>query len=220
MRENGAIVSTTFVRALVLGLVTEKRPDVFTGEKPFKCTYSFIYKLLRSFHLSYRVATRAASKVPEDWDRQGYLLALRLCHSIKVEETPPQLLINADQTGINYLLQGNKTWHPQGDKQVAIIGEEEKRQFTLMVAFSAAGDLLPFQAIYSGKTETSLPSSQLRKNAEPIQFDMSGGTKHWSNLNCMKLVSHRYKTVQTLTSMSHSGWNMSLYHTSKNKSVS
>jgi len=39
-----------------------------------------------------------------------------------------------------------------------VAGTEEKRAFTLVVGVSASDDVLPFQAIYKGKTSLSLPA--------------------------------------------------------------
>ena len=46
-----------------------------------------------------------------------------------------------------------------GAKQVAVVGIEEKRAFTLMVSVAADGTILLFQAIYQGSTRNSLPSA-------------------------------------------------------------
>ena len=55
---------------------------------------------------------------------------------------------------------GNRlTYNPTGAKQVAVVGMEEKRAFTLMVSVAADGTILPFQAIYRGSTKNSLPSA-------------------------------------------------------------
>jgi hypothetical protein len=81
---------------------------------------------------SWRKMTQAAGKLPSDWDDQGLRLALRLCSSIKEEGTPPELVINADQTGIHLVLMGDKTYHSRGEKQVPGLGKEEKRQMTFI----------------------------------------------------------------------------------------
>lgn len=113
-----------------------------------------------------------------------------MAHTIATEHTPPELVVNADQTGVNYLIMGNKTWAPRGDKQVPAIGQEEKRAFTTMVAFTASGYMLPFQAIYKGKTTLSLPSVEVRQAAEAMGILFtSRGDRHWSNLPCMIEVS-------------------------------
>ncbi|GAB1524317.1 hypothetical protein RhiTH_007470 [Rhizoctonia solani] len=73
---------------------------------------------------------------------------------------PPKLIINTNQTGVSYLGTGTKTWELQGSSQVSGVGKEEKQQFMLMAAVTAAGQILPYQAIYKGQTAVSLPSVQ------------------------------------------------------------
>lgn len=54
----------------------------------------------------------------------------------------------------------------RGSKQVGLIGNEEKRAFTTLLAVSAAGDLLPPQCVYEGKTDRSTPSSTATNHKE------------------------------------------------------
>lgn len=103
---------------------------------------------------------------------------------------PAELVINADQTGVVILPAGKETWAERGAKQVAGVAKEEKRQYTLMVGSSASGDMLPFQAIWSGKTAKSLPEPKVRAPGEKQGHRwVPGGERHWSTLETMKKVS-------------------------------
>jgi hypothetical protein len=53
---------------------------------------------------------------------------------------------------------GKQTWHMKGAKQVATMGMDEKRAFTLVPLISASGELLPMQTIFHGQTSASCPS--------------------------------------------------------------
>jgi hypothetical protein len=81
------------------------------------------------------------------------------------------------------------TWAPTGSKQVAVHGNEEKRAFTLLVSVASDGTALPMQAIYSGKTEHSRPSSKSPHYFELIAagflLEESGTTTYWSNHQTM-----------------------------------
>jgi hypothetical protein len=65
-----------------------------------------------------------------------------------------------DQTQVVYQMGGGLTFDTMGISQVSVLGIDEKHAFTLVVAVSGAGDLLPFQAIFQGKTKLSTPSSK------------------------------------------------------------
>lgn len=138
---------------------------------------------------SLRVGTRAAQKTPEDWETKCEDAFLRVVYHIQLHKIPASLVINADQTGVSLLPMGNKTYAPRGSKQVPILGKEEKRQFTAMVASSASGTMLPVQCIWSGKTALSLPRNDARAESESRGNRwVPGGDNHWSTLETMKQV--------------------------------
>lgn len=102
---------------------------------------------------------------------------------------PPELVINADQTGICMVPAGNKTWHKTGAKQVAMFGKDEKQQFTLMVGLAASRNVIPFQSIHKGKTSVSLPSEKMCEDGTHLEITwVPGGKNHWSSIKTMKLV--------------------------------
>ncbi|KAF9520430.1 hypothetical protein BS47DRAFT_1357617 [Hydnum rufescens UP504] len=75
-----------------------------------------------------------------------------------------------------------------GAKQVAAMAKEEKHQFTLMVATSAAGKVVPFQSIHKGKTGASLPSQESHAEGEKMGILWTpGGLTHWSSILSMKV---------------------------------
>ncbi|KAF6760603.1 hypothetical protein DFP72DRAFT_764170, partial [Ephemerocybe angulata] len=83
------------------------------------------------------------------------------------------------------------TWAEKGSKQVAAVGLEEKRAFTVMVSVSSDGQVLPFQSIYEGKTEKVVPSASApyRRECDEIGccFEHSRSSTYWSNQLTMKL---------------------------------
>jgi hypothetical protein len=80
---------------------------------------------------------------------------------------------------------------PTGSKQVEVVGKDEKRTFTLMVGISMSGEVLPFQAVYAGKTKASLPTSSApnyTKETEElkIHIESSGNNTYWSTMRTTK----------------------------------
>ncbi|KIK76001.1 hypothetical protein PAXRUDRAFT_62464, partial [Paxillus rubicundulus Ve08.2h10] len=81
------------------------------------------------------------------------------------------------------------TYEEVGSKQVAVIGQEEKQAFTVVVGISASGCAIPFQIIYCGKTARSLPTkktSQFRE-AQELGFKLrfSNTDTYWSTFELM-----------------------------------
>jgi hypothetical protein len=68
---------------------------------------------------------------------------------------------------------------------------KEKRAFTFMVGLSADGKLLPFQSIWGGKTNASLPTSRTDEYREAVElgflFEISGiPSNYWSTEDILK----------------------------------
>ena len=83
-----------------------------------------------------------------------------------------------------------QTYVPTGSKQVEVIGKDEKQAFTLVVGISMSGEVLPFQAIYAGRSQLSLPSSDAPSyaKAQDLKFhlEFSGNDTYWSTMATMQ----------------------------------
>ncbi|KIJ33779.1 hypothetical protein M422DRAFT_120251, partial [Sphaerobolus stellatus SS14] len=133
---------------------------------------------------SERATTRAAQKIPLDAPEQIRRSFIRQAKAIRDYDIPDELRVNADQQQTRFQMGSDRTWAPCGDKQVASVGKEEKRAFTLMVAISACGEILAYQAIWDGVQARSLPNMTL-EIAEAVKqlgfvFDLSKTTTYWS----------------------------------------
>ena len=117
--------------------------------------------------------------------------ALHLASTISEHQVPEPLSVNSDQTGVTYGAGALQTYAPIGSKQVEVIGKDEKRAFTLMVGVSMSGEVLPFQAIYAGKSPLSLPSKDApsyTKATQDLNFhlEFSGNETYWSTMATMQ----------------------------------
>ena len=189
LRQNGVPISAPVVRAIMLGVIQQACPHLLDGKK-HQLPRSSVHNFMHSMHYSYRVATQSAKSTPKNWLELGRNMAIRIARSIHTHRTPPELVINADQTGIHLFPLPGHTWNPCGDKQVQVLGKEEKCQVTLMMASTSSGSILPSQVIVPGKTVCSLPPHEkCLKYSQFIKYFVSGGDKHWSNQQMMKAVS-------------------------------
>ena len=64
-----------------------------------------------------------------------------------------------------------------GSNSVAVKGLTDKRNITITFVITLAGEFLPLQIIYRGKTQKSQP----RGFSFPPGFIVSQNPKHWSN---------------------------------------
>ena len=94
----------------------------------------------------------------------------------QIKKSPPELVINWDQTGINVVPISQWTQAEKGAIRVEIAGAGDKRQITVTVAGTLSGKLLLFQILYEGKTERCLLLTQFLEG-----FDNWHTPNHWAN---------------------------------------
>ena len=70
--------------------------------------------------------------------RELYLQEIR--NAAIMDEIPPEMVINFDQTGINYMPISSWSMEHESAKRVEIIGKEDKRQITAVFAGTYTGD--------------------------------------------------------------------------------
>ena len=73
-------------------------------------------------------------------------MVLRLAYFVFIHEIPPELVINADHTGIMLTPMKGRGWMTDEQlksKDKRVVGHGDKRQFTLLPTTSAAGVMLP-----------------------------------------------------------------------------
>jgi len=144
----------------------------------------------RSLNWSIRASTRAGRKFPPNANDILRKAALRIAYITKHEDIPSVLMANSDQTQV-VLAQGcDVTYAPTNSKQIATIGSDEKRAFTVLVTLTNDGKLLPFQSIHKGSTSASLPAKEARSMtdavAEGFLFESSKTPTYWSTQETMR----------------------------------
>lgn len=195
LRGAGAPLTVVSVRAVLVAKILDLKPEIlqhqFKDGSFFCVSDSFVEKWMHdALHWSRRKATRAAHKLPVDWEAQCEHAFLWKAYAIKQYDIPASLYVNSDKTNIVYAPGDKMTWASEGDKQVSIAGGDEKCAFTVMVSVSCSGTLLPFQAIYKGKTERSLPGKGSPAYTQACRagfcFEPSGTKTYWSNQSLMR----------------------------------
>ena len=73
-------------------------------------------------------------------------------------EIPGSLVINWDQTGIQYVPVSQWTMEREGMKWIEITGNQNKCQITTVFGVTMDGNFLPPQLVYAGKTPKRLPN--------------------------------------------------------------
>jgi hypothetical protein len=172
------------------------------GKAPLRMTMSWVRSLMKKhWNLAWRKGTQAARKLPDDYKEQGELFKLRAAYQISTlpqecstyNQLPPEyrvipkeLVVNADQSSMNLITIPKCTWAGKGDKQVKILGMDDKRCITGVVGSAASGELLPLQIIFTGLTSRVLPNARYLADARKAGFHFTFSSNHWSSQKTMK----------------------------------
>lgn len=168
----GLQVSIPLSCTIILGHV-ETMASGLLAVKKLKCSENFLQMFLGvKFRWSWWVDTCAAQKTPDNWEKLCEDTFLWIVYQAMVQGIIPEAMINGNQLGIWIVPLGNRTWAPHGAKQVETFGEEKKWQFTVMSGTMCLGDILPFQCIWKGSTNSHYQQQgyKQRQNRKEYSF--------------------------------------------------
>ena len=137
--------------------------------------------IMRRMNLVKRKATTKSSTSTKDFDGVCETYLSDIAAIMVMEEVPLPLVINWDQTGLNFVPYAEWTMDVKGSRRVEVAGLKDKRQMTAVFAGSADSNFLPPQLIYSGTTTKCLP----RNVKFPSEWHVTSTTNHWSNEDTM-----------------------------------
>lgn len=139
------------------------------------------YHFLSRMEFVRRKATTAKSKVSkESFTKLRDTFFHDLFSIVTMEEIPPELVLNWDQTGIHLVPAAAWTMEKRGADRVEVAGVNDKRQITAVFCGSLIGEFLPIQLIYTGKTMRCHPHFQF-----PPDWNVTHSPRHWSTENTM-----------------------------------
>jgi hypothetical protein len=124
----------------MVAFIERGAPHLFTqiasDGTQFRCSDSFARKYLRTLGWSERSATRAAQKLPINYEQILSDSLLRQVYINCDHGIPAPLRVGANQTQTHFQMGEKRTWNKKGEKQIATMGMDEKRAFTLIPYFS------------------------------------------------------------------------------------
>ena len=177
LRARGGVVNGSVISAAAKGLI-RSNPSLHQRYNSFEPTRGWIQSIYRRCNFSRRAGTTTRPPVPRgmyEECKRSFLTDIDKC--INKHNIPPELVLDADQTPSSYVSVGRMTMAEKNSKSVPIKGLTDKRNITLTFAISLAGEFLPMQVIYQGKTKASLP----RNFVFPKGFCLTQNPKHYSN---------------------------------------
>ena len=133
-----------------------------------------------------RMQTRGKVEILEGARKEAELLYLHnIVTIVDKYEIPHSLIINLDQTPLNYIPAMNQNMAKQNSKSVSIARSSGKHSITGTFTITLNGHVLPMQLIYGGETKQSLPRFTF-----PDGFSLGFNPKHFSNaMESIKLIN-------------------------------
>ena len=182
VREGGGMVSARIAMAAARGILLkcdQTKLAEFGG--PVQLNSHWAHSLLRRMKYVQRKATTARSKqtVANFAEIKESFLA-DVVATVTMEEIPPELILNWDQTGIKIVPSATWTMTRQGEKRVEMVGVNDKRQITAIFCGTMLGDFLPLQLVYKGKTSRCHPHFKF-----PQGWHITHSPNHWSTEQTM-----------------------------------
>ena len=152
LRLAGGVVNMAIALNIGRGLVIDK--DKFLLRENggnIDLTRDWARSLLRRLNFTKRKSTKGVKTIASDFENIKSEYLQRIDTAVSENHIPSNLIINWDQTGLNMVPASKWTMTEKGSKQVRVLGSDDKRQITALLAATLSGEFLPLQIIYGGK---------------------------------------------------------------------
>ena len=152
LRREGVVINCDVAIAVGAGIVMISDANLLIANGGhIDLTKHWAKHLLSRMGFVKRRANTKAKVIVEHFDELKKLFLLEFNNVVEMDEVSAELIINWDQTGINYILVSSWTMEEEGSKRVQVVGKDDKRQLTALFACSMSRDFLPVQLVYQGK---------------------------------------------------------------------
>ena len=182
VREEGGVVSSKIVMAAARGmLLSYDRSKLAENGGHICLNRHWAYSFLRRMSFVQRKATTSLSKYSvSDFAEVKKSFLASVVETVNMEEIPPELILNWDQTGIMIVPSASWAMDERGTRRVEIGRLKDKRQITAVFCGSIQGDFLPVQLIYKGTTQRCHPHFKF-----PPGWHVTHSKNHWSTETTM-----------------------------------
>ncbi len=177
VREEGGVVTTAITMAAATAIVRKADRNLLAENGgPITITNNWAKSLLHRMNFVKRRGSSTTKLTVTNFDEIKEQFIIDVNAAVELEDIPPQLVINWDQTGISIVPGSSWTMEAKGTKRVEIVGMGDKRQITAVFCGTLSGEFLPPQLIYQEKTPACLP-----RYTFPSDWNVTYTPNHWSN---------------------------------------
>ena len=176
LRLAGAGINIHVVSGVLNDLI-RANPERFGKYMEFKVTRSWARSLYQRMKFSRRAVTTSRPVITRSlWVEVRSQFLYEITDKGLKHNIPDELNINFDQTPSKSVAADNVTITVKREKHISRAEVTDKRAITVTLSKSLDGHILPFQHIYTGKMQRSLPNVTF-----PDGFCLAYKQKHWSN---------------------------------------
>ena len=164
VREGGGVINTAITMAAAAAIVKKQDRNLLAENGGhIRITKTWAKSFLQRIGYVKRRGSSTAKMTITDFEavRDQFLFDIKTI--VEMEEIPPGLVFNWDQTGISIVPGSAWTMELKGSRKVEIAGMSDKRQITVVISGTMTGELMPFQVIYQGKTSGCLPHKPVKE---------------------------------------------------------
>lgn len=167
-------------RYLVVHLAAAGKQGLLSEEGgKYSYGHSWAQRFYKRHGLVLRVCTTKMRELPTDFEEKKRKYLSIGAELICRHRVPPELVINGDETAVLLVNRAKVTRNVAGAKRVRILGMgEDKAQITATLFVTEAGDVLPYQMIFQGKTDRVHPP----KGTKPDDCVWTHTNSHWQTV--------------------------------------
>ena len=177
IREVGGALSTAIIIAAARGILLKlDRGKLAEFGGSVVLTKDWAKSLMARMGYVKRRGTTKCKMSADNFEAKKATFLDEVLSTIVLEEIPPQMVFNWDQTGLNLVPSSSWTMEVKGAKRVEIAGMNDKRQITAVFCGTLDGSFLPVQLVYKGKTKRCHPQYKF-----PVDWHITNSPNHWSN---------------------------------------
>ena len=177
MRTAVAVINIHVVRG-VLARTVRSNLEKFGQFSDFDVTRSWVRSLYHRMNFSRRATATSRPRITQSlWDEINTQYLHDIASAVRTYNILYGLKLNVYQTPSKHVRTTNVTMAEHRTAHIPVRRGDDKRTITVTVIQSLSGKMLPFQIIYTRKTERCLPKNSTGKE----NFLFSYNEKHWSN---------------------------------------
>ena len=180
-RDAGLPIDDVILRRLLVVRLLAAGKEGLLKENGGKFSYghSWAMRFFKRHNLVVRVCTTKMRELPADFDAKKALYMKIGANLIYKHNVPKELVINGDETAVLLVNRAKVTRSVSGVKRVKILGMgDDKAQITATLFVTEAGDVLPYQMIFTGTTDRCHPAS-----GKPTDCLWAHTKSHWQTVD-------------------------------------